>query len=129
MSDDKRVTADEAREAVEFLYKWASKRWTIYDERAKCCALSFISQNDPAGYRENVMSDRKPWHDAPLCHACKTGPMTPVSDHPTHGEPGNLRCCACGVRETTTQPVRIAQAWWSAGAYVGTQRAEEFYGK
>lgn len=72
----------------------------------------------------------KPWHDAPLCPKCTDGPLTPYMDgpHSTFGEPHQLRCCACGHCVNETDPKRIAQAWWSAGAYEGHVETERSSG-
>lgn len=65
----------------------------------------------------------RPWHDTPLCPKCTDGPLTPVMDDPraTNAEPHQLRCMACGHRYDESDPRRVAQAWWSAGAYEGKE--------
>ena len=68
----------------------------------------------------------KPWHDTPM-HACTdgtTGPVTPFQSHPSVGKVEHLRCCACGDDWLEQDARIVAHAWWSAGAYKGSESVE-----
>lgn len=89
-------------------------------------AVRLLAQHDANGSVAKSVGAMKPWHDAPRCPECKDGPLTPcmTNPHDKLGEPHHLRCCACGHRVDETDPRRVAQAWWSAGAYEGKMEAE-----
>lgn len=65
----------------------------------------------------------KPWHDTPL-HTCGQ-PITPEriwqgggGARPTDtDDPSQMHCLGCGEVWTETDPMVIAHAWWSAGAW------------
>jgi len=66
------------------------------------------------------VTSRRPWHDAPECPKCKAGVATPV----VYNDPGqkfanadHLRCPACGHFWREADAAKIAQAWWSLGAW------------
>ncbi len=64
-------------------------------------------------------------HDAPLCPACTTGPLTTAASHPRAGEiSASLICAACGAQHDGTAE-EIAQAVKSEAAWERLQAREE----
>lgn len=70
-----------------------------------------------------------PWHDAPPCPACTTGPLVVAdSGTPDPSDPAIrvafIRCAKCGKR-ANLDPSKpddlrtICRVWWSTGAWVG----------
>ena len=73
------------------------------------------------------MSQIKPWHDCPPCQKCGAHVATPQAVSGRHGvitDPSALYCPACGADWIEPFPMRVAQAWWSHGAYEATQSLE-----
>lgn len=80
------------------------------------------------------MPDPAPWHDAPTCSACRTGPLVSPDGSGAHPAAAvhldRLRCAACGAWRsldlTSVTDVRVLlHAWRSMGAYAGRERAVE----
>jgi len=73
----------------------------------------------------------KPQHNAPACPGCGATVVTPFAKREAYdGRPPeadcNLMCCpACGDVWVEEDPVRIAHAWWSAGAHEGAEAGDD----
>jgi hypothetical protein len=64
----------------------------------------------------------KPWHDSAKCPKCGVQAIQPCSPSPhnlTAAMARHVFCFACGHDYRETDAARLAQIWWSLGAYAG----------
>ncbi len=71
----------------------------------------------------------KPQHKAPACRSCGAPTATPFAKReaydrrPPEADMNLMYCPACGECWVEEDPIRIAHAWWSAGAHDGANAA------
>ncbi len=67
-----------------------------------------------------------PQHDAPMCAHCQCQTVTPMALYGSLlafrcDDMREMVCVACGHTYREEGDARVARAWWSAGAYAGSE--------